>query len=392
MARKRGTPVFWGYRRPQGAPGGRNHLAIVSGMDNSNPIVRRIGALVRDATPVNTSFGRALMGEDEEQHYRVMGHTAAHPNVGAAIIVSLEPKSAQAIAEVAARRSPWMPIECVNIQEIGGTLRTTSHVVALAAKLAAHTTSARRVRCELGELTIGAECGGSDTTSGVISNPVTGMVADAVVEAGGSVLFSETLEIVGAEHLLARRAADEETARRIIASAKRAVDYAESIGVDFIGSNPAPDNIRGGLSSIEEKSLGAIKKAGGHPIVEVVRVGERPARRGVIFADAPCAGVENISSLAASGAQAIIFSTGIGNPIGHPVSPTIKVTGNPRTARTMAENIDVDISGVMEGRMRMDEAKSLLERELMDVMSGKLTTSEILGETELTVSRATLSL
>ena len=392
MARKKATPTFRGYRRPEGPPGGRNHLAIVSGMDNSNPIVRRIGSLVRDATPVNTSFGRALMGEDEAQHWRVMGHTAAHPNVGAAIIVSLEPKSANAIAEVAARTSPWMPIEAMNIQEIGGTLSTTSHVVELATKLSAHLASAKRVRCELGELTIGAECGGSDTTSGVISNPVTGMVADRVVEAGGSVIFSETLEIVGAEHLLARRAADRKTARRIIDSARRAVDYAESIGVDFIGSNPAPDNIRGGLSSIEEKSLGAVKKAGSHPIVEVVGVGERPKKKGTIFADAPCAGVENISSLAASGAQAIIFSTGIGNPIGHPISPTIKVTGNPRTARTMAENIDVDISGVMEGTMRIDEARDLLEKELIDVMSGKLTTSELLGETELTVSRAALSL
>ncbi len=392
MPRKKATPTFLGYRRPAGPPGGRNHLAIVSGMDNSNPIVRRIGALVADATPVNTSFGRALMGEDEAQHWRVMGHTAAHPNVGAAIVVSLEPRSADAIAEVAAKASPWMPVESVNIQEVGGTLSTTAHVVQLATKLSAHLSTARRVRCELGELTIGAECGGSDTTSGVISNPVSGMVADRVVEAGGSVIFSETLEIVGAEHLLARRAADRETARRIIASTKRALDYAESLGVDFIGSNPAPDNIRGGLSSIEEKSLGAIKKAGSHPIVEVVGVGERPGRRGVIFADAPCAGVENISSIAASGAQAIIFSTGIGNPIGHPVSPTIKVTGNPRTARTMAENVDVDISGVMEGTMGIEEARDALERELLAVMSGKLTTSELLGETEVTVSRAALSL
>lgn len=392
MPGKRGTPVFWGYRRPQGPPGGRNHLAIVSGMDNSNPIVRRIGALARGATPVNTSFGRALMGEDEAQHWRVMGHTAAHPNVGAAIVVSLEPRSADAIAEAAARASPWMPIESVNIQQTGGTLGAASRVVELAAGLSRHIASARRVRCELGELTIGAECGGSDATSGVISNPVTGMVADRVVEAGGSVIFSETLEIVGAEHLLARRAADRKTARRIVASAKRAVDYAESLGVDFIGSNPAPDNIRGGLSSIEEKSLGAVKKAGRHPIVEVVGVGERPSKRGVIFADAPCAGVENLTSLAASGAQAILFSTGIGNPIGHPISPTIKVTGNPRTARTMAENIDVDVSGVMEGAMRVSEARDLLEKELIDVMSGKLTSSEILGETELTVSRAALSL
>jgi len=361
-------------------------------MDNTNPIVRRAGSLLREAVAVNTSFGRALMGEDELQHWRVMGHTAGHPNVGAAVVVSLEPKSAQAIAEVAAKASPWMPIEAVSVQEVGGTLSTTARVLDLASRLAGHLASARRERCGLGEITLGTECGGSDTTSGLVSNPATGMVADRVVDLGGAVIFSETLEIVGAEHLLARRAADPKTARRLLACARRAVEYAESLGVDLIGSNPAPDNIRGGLSSIEEKSLGAIKKAGSRPIVEVVGVGERPRRRGTIFADAPCAGVENITSLAASGAQAIIFSTGIGNPIGHPLAPTIKVTGNPRTASRMAENIDLDLSGVMAGRMGLGEAAAALERVLLEVLSGKLTASELLGETELTVSRAALSL
>jgi len=309
-----------------------------------------------------------------------------------ALIVSLEPKSARAIAEVAAHASPWMPVEAVSVQETGGTLSTTARVVELASKLARHLAAAKRVRCELGEITLGTECGGSDTTSGLVSNPVTGMVADRVVDLGGSVIFSETLEIVGAEHLLARRAADPKVARRILQCSRRAVKYAESLGVDLVGSNPAPDNIRGGLSSIEEKSLGAIKKGGSRPIVDVVGVGERPARRGTVFADAPCAGVENLTSLAASGAQAIIFSTGIGNPIGHPIAPTLKVTGNPRTAARMAENVDVDLRGVIEGRMSFKEAVAVLEGELLRVLSGKLTTSELLGETELTVSRAALSL
>ena len=177
----------------------------------------------------------------------------------------------------------------------------------------------------------------------------------------------------------------------LLACVKRTLDYAESLGVDLIGSNPTDDNIAGGLSSIEEKSLGAVKKGGSRPIVEVVGVGERPAKRGTVFADAPCGGVENITSLASSGAQAIIFSTGIGNPVGHPTSPTIKVTGNPRTASHMAENIDVDLRGVMEGGMSYDEAAERLLGELADVLSGKLTTSELLGETEVTVSRAALN-
>jgi altronate dehydratase large subunit len=361
-------------------------------MDNTNPLVRRICSLRSDLTAVNTSFGRALMGVDEAQHFRIMGHLAGHPNVGAAIIIGLEPMTSGAIAEAAAQASPWMPIEIVTIHETGGTLKTTSRALELAGKLGPHLSTAQREPCGLEELTLGTECGGSDTTSGLVSNPVTGMVADRVVAAGGTVIFSETLEIVGAEHLLAARAADAKTKQKILGGVQRALTYAQELGVDLIGSNPTADNMEGGLSSIEEKSLGAIKKGGNGPIVEVVGAGERPTKSGTVFADAPCGGVENITSLSASAAQAIVFSTGIGNPIGHPISPTIKVTGNPRTATLMPENIDVDLRDVIEDGVGYPEATDRLEKELLEVLSGKLTTSELLGETEITVSRAALSL
>ncbi len=398
MARKyspkksRDPGAFLGYRRPSGPPGARNHLAVVSVMDNTNPLVRRIGSLRRDILALNTTFGRNLMADDEAQHFRVMGHLAGHPNVGAALIVGLEPESAGKMAEAAAKASPWMPIEIVTLQESGGTLRTTDRALEAAAQLSDHLASARRVECPLGEITLGAECGGSDTTSGLVSNPVTGIVADRLIARGGTVIFSETLEIVGAEHLLARRAGDAKTRRRLLAGVRRALDYAAGTGVDLIGCNPTADNIKGGISSIEEKSLGAVKKGGSGPINEVVGVGERPSRRGTIFADAPCGGVENLTSLSASGAQAIIFSTGIGNPIGHPVSPTIHVTGNPRTAARMAENIDVDLGAVISGGMGYEEAADRLEAELIDILSGKQTCSEALGETEITVSRSGLNL
>jgi len=262
----------------------------------------------------------------------------------------------------------------------------------LAASLSGHLGASKRESCELGEITLGTECGGSDTTSGLVSNPVTGLVSDRILARGGTVIFSETLEIVGAEHLLAARAADAKTKRRLLEGVKRTIAYAEEVGIDLIGCNPTPDNIKGGLSSIEEKSLGAIKKAGSGPITEVVGVGERPAKPGIVFADAPCGGVENVTSLSASGSQAIIFSTGAGNPLGNPISPTIKVTGNPATVANMPENIDLDISAVIEGRMSYQEAADLLENELLEVLSGKLTTSELLGETEVTVSRTGLNL
>ena len=231
-------------------------------MDNANPLVRRIGKLLREAVIVNTTFGRNLFGDDERQHYRVMGRTAGHPNVGAAIVVSLEPKSAQDVADVAAEASPWMPIETLTIHETGGTLQTAARGVEIAQKLYQHLSAARRRRCNLSEITLGTECGGSDTTSGLVANPVTGVLSDRIVDAGGVVLFSETMEIVGAEHLLARRAANARVRKKLLGAVARTMDYAHQMGMDIIGCNPTEDNIQGGLSSIEEKSLGAVKKAG----------------------------------------------------------------------------------------------------------------------------------
>ena len=382
-----------GYRRPGGPPGARNHLVVVSAMDNANPLARRIGKLVREAVVVNTTFGRNLFGEDERQHYRVMGRTAGHPNVGAAVVVSLEPKSAQDVADVAAQASPWMPIETLTIHETGGTLQTASRGVEIAQKLYQHLSAARRGRAaSFSEITLGTECGGSDTTSGLVANPVTGVLADRIVDAGGVVLFSETMEIVGAEHLLAKRAASPKVRRKLLGAVKRTMDYAHAMGMDIIGCNPTEDNIQGGLSSIEEKSLGAVKKAGTRKIADVIAPGEHTKERGCVFLDAPSAGVENVTALAACGAQAIVFNTGNGNPIGHPVSPTIKVTANPRTAARMAENTDLDISGVMRGELSRDEAVDLLHGELIAVLSGKRTRAEILEETEITVSRLALNL
>ncbi len=389
---KKKSLAFLGYRRPAGEPGARNLLVALSVMDNVNPLVRRIGAQFRDVTPITTTFGRNPMGEDAVWHKRVMGHLAGHPNVGASLFVSLEPESARAIAEVAAAASPWLPIEIVTIQETGGTLKSTARGLELAARLSGHLTKAKREPCGLGEITLGAECGGSDTTSGLISNPLSGIVADRVIDSGGTVLFSETLEIIGAEHLLAQRAGDAKTRRRLLSGVKRALAYAASMGVDLIGCNPTADNIAGGISSIEEKSLGAIKKAGSHTIVEVIGVGERPSQRGTVFVDAPCAAVENLTCLAACGAQAILFSTGGGNPIANPISPTLKFTGNPRTALHIPENIDLDLGGVMEGRMGFREAADALQAELVATLSGKPTAGEILGETEIAVSRAALNL
>ncbi|MCB1364486.1 MAG: UxaA family hydrolase [Rhodobacteraceae bacterium] len=374
---------FLGYHRPNGQIGIRNHLAVVSAMDNANPVARRIAAGVRGAVPVTAAHGRGQLAEDLEQHDRTLAGYGAHPNVAASLVVSLEPTSAQALAERIAARGT--PVEWIAIQTEGGTVNATARGIRILSRLAGVALAARREPAELRDLVLGLECGGSDALSGMTGNSTLGRVSDRVVEAGGTVILSETEEIIGAEHLLAARASEPRIGAMLLDAVRRTEAYADYLGLDM-----APlggDNIRGGLTTTEEKSLGAIRKAGNSPLVEVIGYGERPSRRGFVFMDAPAPGSENTTALAASGAQMLLFNTGVGNPIGNPISPTIKVTGSPATAEYFADNIDVDVTGILLGQYDLDAAGDRLMRGLLEVANGLPTASERLGDTEITISR-----
>ena len=231
------------------------------------------------------------------------------------------------------------------------------------------------------------ECGGSDTTSGLASNPAVGRFSDRLIDSGGTVILSEPAEFMGAEHLLAARAESPDDARKIRDMVRWFEDEAKRNGVDMRGTNPTPDNIEGGLTTLEEKSLGAIAKGGTRPIVEVVDYSEPPSRRGLVVMNTPSAACESMTGLAAGGAQIILFSTGRGNAIGAPVAPTVKVTGNPNTARTMGESIDVDVSAVLTGEEGLDAAGERVWRRVVKVAGGALTACEVLDEQQLSVSR-----
>lgn len=374
---------FFGYRRSDGSVGLRNYLAVVSAMDNANPVARRIAAGVAGAVAVTAAYGRGQMAEDLEQHDRTLAGYGAHPNVAATLVVSLEPKSAQALADRIAARG--RPVEWLAIQKSGGTVNATARGISILSRMAARYATAPREAAHLSDLVIGLECGGSDALSGMTGNSTLGRVSDRVVAAGGTVILSETEEIIGAEHLLAERAITPEVGGALIDAVRRAESYA-----DYLGLNMAPlggDNISGGLTTTEEKSLGAVRKAGTSPLVEVIGYGEQPARKGFVFMDAPAPGSENTTALAASGAQILLFNTGVGNPIGNPIAPTIKVTGSPGTADYFADNIDVDVSGLVQGDYGMETAEEKLLTFVRQVANGTPTASERLGDTELTISR-----
>ena len=213
------------------------------------------------------------------------------------------------------------------------------------------------------------------------------LLSDRLVDAGGTIILSEPAEFMGAEHLLAERAVNPEDGNKIHDMVRWFEDEAKRNGVDMRGTNPTPDNIEGGLTTLEEKSLGAIAKGGTRPIVEVIEYSESPSRQGLVIMNTPSAACESMTGLAAGGAQIIIFSTGRGNAIGAPIAPTVKVTGNPNTARTMGENIDVDVSGILTAGQDLDTAGDRVWQRVVKVAGGMLTACEVLNEQQLSVSR-----
>jgi altronate dehydratase large subunit len=239
----------------------------------------------------------------------------------------------------------------------------------------------------LSRLFIGLECGRSDPSSGIVANPLIGRLTDAVVGHGGSAVFGETLEWLGAEHLLARRAATPAVADAVRQAVLRREALASSQGVDLLGNNPGPTNIAAGLSTIEEKSLGAIAKSGSAPIAGVLAYGEAPASNGLYAMDAPAYSPESLSGFVVAGAQLLLFSTGVGNSYVSLLAPTIKLSANPQATQRLHEQLDFDASAVLRGACTLDEAARELLELLVDIASGTLTWGEVLGEGDEVISR-----
>jgi altronate dehydratase large subunit len=302
------------------------------------------------------------------------------------VALGCEQVVAQRLADAA--RGAGKPVQMLAIQSEGGTVRTERRAIAIARELAADLARVERVPCDLSSLILSVKCGGSDYTSGLASNPALGRVADRLVELGGAAVLGEIAEIMGAEHLLAARAPERETAGKLLRVINRVESEAMALGLDIRGTQPSPGNIRGGLTTIEEKSLGATHKGGEHtPLVDVVGYAAPVTKRGLTVMDTPGLDVESVTGMVGGGAQVVVFTTGLGTPTGNPIAPVIKITGNARTAASMADNIDLDVSGVLENRETIEGAAARLFDEVLSVASGKETATERLGFREFAIHR-----
>jgi altronate dehydratase large subunit len=379
--------TFKGYPRANGDFGIRNHLLIIPTVICANQVVNRISQMVPDSVAIPHQHGCSQIGADKDRTFDVLAGTGINPNVGAVLIVSLgcEVVDPEQLAE--AIRKTGKPVEFFDIQSVGGSVKAIQHGAEIARRLRDELDAIEQVDVPYSALRVGVKCGGSDATSGLASNPALGVAADMVIAEGGGIVIGETTEIIGAEHILAERCINEDVSTKLYDIVNRFEREVEKAGADMRGGNPSPGNIAGGLSTIEEKSLGCISKCGTAPIQAVIEYAEQIPGSGLYFMDSPGNDIECVSGMAAGGAHIVCFTTGRGTPTGAAVIPVIKITANERMYQKMSDNMDVDVSGLLTGTLDLAEAGALIGQEIFDVAAGKQTKAEILGHQEFSINR-----
>lgn len=378
-----------GFKRKNGTYGIRNHLAIIPTSVCSSETALKISALVPGSVALPHQHGCCQVGEDYKQTLRTLIGLGANPNVGAVLVVALgcEGIQPQAVAEEIAKTGK--PVETIIIQESGGTLGAIQKGAVVASRMARELSAQERVAFPIEKLILGLECGGSDPTSGIASNPAAGAASDLLIQAGGTSILSETTELIGAEHILAGRCVDSSVSERLLAIVKQTEDRAVEMGEDLRGSQPTPGNIAGGLTTIEEKSLGCIYKAGHAPVEGILDYGEIVPEdgRGLFIMDTPGEDIDSITGMLAGGAQIVIFTTGRGTPTGSPIAPVIKITGNSDTYAKMIDNIDINAGTIVEGVRSIGSVGQEIFDEILAVSNGRLTKAESLGHREFGIFR-----
>lgn len=377
---------FYGYRRKEGRPGIRNHILILPTCACGSESCRIVASQVRGAVNIVFNTGCSDVAANTAMSQKVLTGFALNPNVYGVVIIGLGCETvphAQLREKIQAKCSK--PVVSFGIQEEGGTLKTIEKAVRAAREMAAEAGLQQKEKFPISELLLGIECGGSDATSGIASNPAVGNLSDRLVDFGASAMMSESIEWIGGEHVLARRGATPEIHDQIIRVCEDYEKHLLAAGQDCRAGQPTPGNKAGGLSTIDEKSLGCIRKGGTRPIVEVLEQAQPPTKRGAIVMDTAGYDISSVTSMAAAGCQVIIFTTGRGTPTGNAIVPVLKVTANEHTYSWMEDNMDVDLSGIIRGEQTIEESGGMLLEKLHEIANGKLTKAEAYGFSDIAV-------
>jgi len=379
-------PTFLGYRRENGRVGVRNHVVILPVDDISNAACEAVANNIKGTLAIPHAYGRLQFGEDLELFFRTMIGTGANPNVAAVVVIGIEPEWTQRIVDGIAKTGK--PVTGFSIER-SGDLNTIAVASRKAKEYVQWASELQRVPCKFNELYISVKCGESDPTTGLSSCPTVGNVIDKSIAWGGTASFGETSELTGGEHIVESKAGN---AKALADFKAMFQDYQDMImkekTSDLSESQPTKGNIRGGLTTIEEKAMGNIEKLGKKTkFVGALKPAQAPSGKGFWFMDTSSAAAEAVTLWAASGAVIHLFPTGQGNIIGNPIEPVIKISGNPITVRTMSEHIDIDVSAILRGEMTVDEAGDKLIELIARTASGRLTDAEALGHREFVMTK-----
>ena len=372
---------FYGYPRTDGQAGIRNYILLLSGTLYANTTCERVAQMVQNVVPVVHPLGRCQIAPDLAQTFRTLVGHGLNPNAGAVIVVDHFKEQGCTADEIAHEvAKTGKPVEVVNIRGDGGAIRALDHALRTAVEFNREITIQQRERVPLSKLVYGINCGTSDVTSGLAHNRCVGWVADRIIESGGRAIVAETTEMMGGEDLIRAKSKTPAVAETILQMIERNENSILACGVDLRGSQPTGDNIAGGLTTIEEKSLGALQKWGTKEIVGAVdyahRIGDEA---GLWVMDTPGHGGESITGIAAAGSQVMSFSTGGGHTINHPLMITMRVTGNRESWEKMGDTMEVDVSDMFEGTS-LDVAGERLLTEVLEICDGKMTKAEALKE------------
>ncbi len=379
-------PTFQGYRRENGRVGVRNHVVILPVDDISNAACEAVANNIKGTMALPHAYGRLQFGEDLELFFRTMIGTGANPNVAAVVVIGIEPGWTQRIVDGIAKTGK--PVTGFSIER-HGDIQTIATASRKAKEYVQWASELERETCKFNELYISVKCGESDTTTGLSSCPAVGNVIDKACAMGGTCSFGETSELTGGEHIVKSKAANAKVVAEFTAIFQ---NYTEMIfkekTSDLSESQPTKGNIRGGLTTNEEKALGNIEKLGRKTkFVGCLKPAEAPKGKGLWFMDTSSAAAEAVTLWAASGAVIHLFPTGQGNIIGNPIEPVVKISGNPQTCATMSEHIDLDVSAILRGEMTVDEAGDALIDMIVRTANGRLTDAEALGHREFVMTK-----
>ncbi len=373
-----------GYRRDNGKVGIRNYVLLLPLDAVSYPVCRAVSNNIAGTLAIGHPYGRMQFGADLDLHFRTLIGTGSNPNVAAVILVGIEPNWTEKIAD--GINKTGKPVVCFWTDE-HGDLSIIEKASRKAIEFVHYATGLERVEADLKDLTFGLKCGESDTTSGLAGNPAAGVACERLVRMGATVMFGETPEMTGAEHLVAERFVSRELSEQFLKVFNDYVGMILSHGEDLFGSQPTQGNIAGGITTIEEKAMGTIMKIGRCPIVGILNTAEAPSTSGLHFMDTSSAAADLVTAMAAAGAVMNIFVTGKGNNLGNPINPVVKICANPRSCRLISEHIDVDVSGVMSRETTLEQAGDKIMDCLVRTARGQFTVSEILRHDEFAPTR-----